>query len=154
VSPESIHLTLRFLGEITPARVEEAADALIGLSWKPFEVHARSIGFFPGARSPRVIWVGLNASSLEELVQEIDARMERLGFDRERRAFRPHLTLARARDTRFGSELTRAAERFKDQEFGSFLADRMVLFESILKPGAAAYRKIKEYTFAPGGNRS
>jgi 2'-5' RNA ligase len=154
VAPESIHLTLRFLGEITPARVEEAEAALMGLTWKPFEIHARSLGFFPGTRSPRVLWVGLEASSLEELAREIDARMERLGFERERRAFRPHLTLARARETRLTNDLTKAAERFKDVEFGKFTADRMVLFESILKPGGAAYRKLREYPFVPGGSRT
>jgi 2'-5' RNA ligase len=150
VAPESIHLTLRFLGEVPAARVEEAAGALTGLSWKPFEIHARSIGFFPGERSPRVLWVGLAASSLEELAAEIDARMERLGFEPERRAFRPHLTLARSRETRLTSELTRAAQRFEDFEFGSFVANSMVLFESVLKPGGAVYRKLREYPFVPG----
>ncbi|HEX4999606.1 MAG TPA: RNA 2',3'-cyclic phosphodiesterase [Terriglobia bacterium] len=154
VAPESIHLTLRFLGEINPVQMEEAAAALQGLTWKPFEVRARSLGFFPGARSPRVLWVGVEAASLEELAQEVNARMERLGFEPERRAFRPHLTLARSRDTRLKSELIRAAERFKDLDFGSFVADHLILFESVLKPAGAEYRQIREFAFVPGGMRT
>src|SRR5262245_61898497 len=110
VAPDSIHLTLKFIGETPEHRIPEIDSALLGLTWKPFTVSVRGIGFFPGTRSPRVFWAGLEAPPMEGLAQEVDARMERLGFEKEKRAFRPHLTLARARDMRIDSSLVIAAE--------------------------------------------
>jgi 2'-5' RNA ligase len=153
VAPESIHLTLRFLGEIPPPRVEEVAEAMVGLAWKPFEVRVHGVGFFPGALSPRVLWAGITASSLQELAAEVDARMNRMGFEPEQRAFRPHLTLARASETRLEPGLTREAKRFSDFEFGSFTADRVVLYESVLEPTGPHYRALKEYLFVSDAGR-
>src|SRR5207249_3299067 len=105
----------------------------------------RGIGFFPGNRSPRVFWAGLEPSTMEDLAQQIDVRMERLGFEKEKRAFRPHLTLARARDMRIEGSLVAAAEKYENQDFGSFTVDRFHLFQSTLKPTGAVYNKVKEY---------
>jgi 2'-5' RNA ligase len=71
--------------------------------------------------------------------------MERLGFDKEKRAFRPHITLARARDNRIDSSLVTASEPYVEHDFGAFIADRVFLFQSILKPSGAVYEKLKEY---------
>ena len=110
VAPDSVHLTLKFIGETPESRVEEIDAALAALSWKPFMVLVRGIGFFPGKRSPRVLWAGLDASTMDGLAQQIDTRMERLGFEKEKRAFRPpHLTLARSRDKRIDAALIAAA---------------------------------------------
>jgi|SRR5579884_1472837 len=149
VAPESIHLTLKFIGEVPERRIAEIDAALAGLSWKPFSVVVRGIGFFPGPRSPRVFWAGLEAPSMEGLAQQIDTRMERLGFEKEKRAFRPHLTLARARETRIESELVTAAEKYEEHVFGSFTADRFCLIQSTLKPTGAVYNSLKEYPLEP-----
>ena len=145
VAPESIHLTLKFIGEIQDHRVDEIDTELQGLSWKPFPVSVRGAGFFPGSRSPRVFWAGMEASTMDGLAQEIDTRMERLGFEKEKRAFRPHLTLARARDMRLDTALVVAAARFENEEFGAFTVDRFHLIQSTLKPTGAVYTKLKEY---------
>jgi 2'-5' RNA ligase len=149
VAPDSIHLTLKFIGETPEHRVPEIDSALLGLTWKPFTVSVRSIGFFPGTRSPRVFWAGLEAPPMEGLAQQIDARMERLGFEKEKRAFRPHLTLARARDMRIDSSLVVAAEKYEEHLFGSFTADRFYLIQSTLKPSGAVYNRLKEYLLEP-----
>src|SRR5262249_25185321 len=78
VATYSIHLTLKFLGETPEDRIPEIDEALVGLTWKPFNVNIRGIGFFPGNRSPRVFWAGMEASTMEGLAQQIDTRMERL----------------------------------------------------------------------------
>lgn len=145
VVPESIHLTLKFLGETPEHRVDEIDQALTGLNWKPFVVSVHGVGFFPGNRSPRVFWAGLEASSMEGLAQEIDTRMERLGFEKEKRAFRPHVTLARARDMRIETALVVAAEQHSEQDFGSFTVDRFHLIQSSLKPTGAVYTQLKHY---------
>jgi 2'-5' RNA ligase len=149
VAPGSIHLTLKFIGETQEQRIDEIDEALGALSWKTFTVFVRGIGFFPGNRSPRVLWAGLEASTMDGLAQQIDTRMERLGFEKEKRAFRPHLTLARARESRIDAALIAAASRYEDHDFGSFTVDRFHLFQSILKPEGAEYVKLKEYLLGP-----
>ena len=145
IAVESIHITLRFIGEISETRLEVIDNALGGLTWKPFPVVVRGVGFFPGARSPRVLWAGLEPSTMEGLTAEIDSRMERAGFDREKRKFRAHLTLARARNTRLDSAMVTAATELAEMEFGTFVVDRCFLYQSTLKPRGAVYTKLKEY---------
>ena len=145
VAPEAIHLTLKFIGELSESRLDVIDRALAGLAWKPFQVSVQGVGFFPGARSPRVFWAGLAASTMAGLAQEIDTRLERFGFDREKRAFRPHVTLARARDTRLDAALVESARRFEEIDCGSFSVDRCCLIQSTLKPAGAVYTRLKEY---------
>lgn len=145
VAPESIHITLKFLGEVPEKRLDDVTGALAGLSWKPFTVTVRGVGFFPGNRSPRVFWAGMEAPTMQGLAEELDSRMERLGFEKEKRAFRPHITLARAGDTRIDSALVTGAAQYEEHDFGSFTADRVFLFRSTLKPAGSVYEKLKEF---------
>jgi 2'-5' RNA ligase len=145
VAAESIHITLKFVGEVPEKRIEDIDTAVTGLTWKAFTVTVRSIGFFPGTRSPRVFWAGMEAPTMQGLTEQLDTRMERLGFDKEKRAFRPHITLARAKNTRIDSALVSAAAQYEDRLFGSFSVDRMFLFKSTLKPSGAVYEKLREY---------
>jgi RNA 2',3'-cyclic 3'-phosphodiesterase len=145
VVPESIHITLRFLGEIPDKRLDEIDAALTGLTWKPFTITVHGVGFFPGTRSPRVFWAGMEAPTMKGLAEQLDTRMERLGFEKEKRAFRPHLTMARAKGTRIDSSLVTAAAKYEEHDFGSFAVDRIFLFKSTLKPSGAVHEKLKEY---------
>src|SRR5688572_3378707 len=79
VAPDSIHITLKFLGEVPERRIDDIHAALEGLTWKPFTVTVRGVGFFPGTRSPRVFWAGMEGPTLPELTEQMDRRMERLG---------------------------------------------------------------------------
>lgn len=145
VAPESIHITLKFIGEMPEKRLEDIDAALTGFTWKQFTITVRGVGFFPGNRSPRVFWAGMEAPTMKDMAEELDTRMERLGFDKEKRAFRPHITLARARDTRIDSSLVTAAEPFQEHEFGAFSVDRVYLFQSTLQAAGSVYEKLKEY---------
>ena len=145
VALDSIHLTLKFMGETPEKRIEEINTGLTGLTWKRFTVTVRGVGFFPGTRSPRVFWAGMAAPTMKELAEEIDVRMERVGFDKEKRAFRPHITLARAKDTRIDSALVSGAAEYEEHDFGSFTVGSIFLFKSTLKPSGAVYEKLKEY---------
>jgi 2'-5' RNA ligase len=145
VAPESIHITLKFIGEVPEKRADDIDAALTGLTWKPFTITVRGVGFFPGNRSPRVLWAGMEAPTMQKLAEELDQRMERLGFDKEKRAFRPHITLARARDSRLDSALVTAASEYAEREFGSFTVDRIFLFKSTLNPAGAIHERLKEY---------
>ena len=154
VAAESIHVTLKFIGEVSERRVQSIHEALAGLKWKPFQLGVRGVGFFPGNRSPRVLWAGLHAPTMEGLVEKIDSRLERQGFEKEKRAFRPHVTLARARTTRLEAALVRAALNYEHHDFGSFSVDRCFLYQSTLKSSGSVYTRLKEYLLGPPAGRN
>ena len=133
VATESAHLTLKFLGEITEQRAEEVHQAMTGLTWKPFQITVKGVGFFPGARSPRVFWAGLHAPTLEALAERIDSRMETFGFEKERSAPFARTSLSPAPSTdRLDAALVTAASQFEEHEFGTFNVDRCFLYQSEL----------------------
>jgi 2'-5' RNA ligase len=145
VSTDSIHITLKFLGEIPEERRTDIDSALTGLTWLPMSVSVRGVGFFPGVRSPRILWAGVECPTMEGLANEVETRLVQAGFDSERRAFRAHLTLARTKETRLENSLVKSAEPLKEVEFGTFVANRFYLYQSTLKPGGSLYTKLKEY---------
>src|SRR4030042_6849797 len=102
VAPESIHLTLKFLGNISPQKVAEITRVMEEASQgvNPFQLEVTEVGAFPNMRQPRVLWVGIRGE-VDKLVawqQHIDNGLVPLGFAKETRAFTPHLTLARLRE--------------------------------------------------------
>jgi RNA 2',3'-cyclic 3'-phosphodiesterase len=145
VSTDSIHITLKFVGEIPEGRREDIDSALTGLSWLPMSIAVRGIGFFPGVRSPRILWAGVECPTMEGLANEVDTRLVQAGFDSEKRAFRAHLTLARTKERRLESVLVKTAEPLGETEFGTFVADRCYLYQSTLRPGGSVYTRLKEY---------
>ncbi|HKP12278.1 MAG TPA: RNA 2',3'-cyclic phosphodiesterase [Blastocatellia bacterium] len=102
VKPANIHLTIKFLGDVPAARVDDVRRAVERACQPvpPFEITVEGAGCFPSARSPRVLWVGLNPlpDELRRLHSNVEAELERLGFAREAKRFSPHLTIARVRD--------------------------------------------------------
>jgi 2'-5' RNA ligase len=153
--PEGIHLTLKFLGEITDrqcARVREALGLLGPL--EKFSVEVKGFGFFPDARRPRVFWAGVEAPpALEKLAQEIEKAAARLGFTPENRPFKPHLTLARFKEPRPQPALLAAiAERTGGApeafSLGRFEASEFFLYESKLSPEGAEYLKLAQFPSA------
>jgi 2'-5' RNA ligase len=145
VSTDSIHITLKFLGEISEDRRDDIDSALTGLTWLPMSIAVRGIGFFPGVRSPRILWAGVECPTMEGLASEVDTRLVEAGFDSEKRAFRAHLTLARTKETRLEGALVKSAEPLRETEFGTFVANRFYLYQSTLKAGGSVYTKLKEY---------
>ena len=94
--PESLHVTLKFIGEQPEPAVEQIKRALSGISASAIDIQFRGHGFFPTAKSARVFWVGMEAGpQLATLASAIDEEMAALGIPKEERAFTPHLTLAR-----------------------------------------------------------
>lgn len=99
VEPDAIHLTLKFLGEVAPDRLPriEQAMARVAAKSKPFEIRLGGFGAFPSLRKPRIIWAGAYASpELRCLKHDLEWELASLGYEREARAFHPHLTLGRA----------------------------------------------------------
>jgi RNA 2',3'-cyclic 3'-phosphodiesterase len=145
--PEGLHLTLKFLGAIETERVRPVIATLEALEpFDPFKVEVRGFGFFPDVRRPRVFWVGLQASSaLGELAARVETALEPLGFERESRPFKPHLTLARFDRPLTPSALTTALNESSVESFGSFEVREFFLFESRLRRGGAEYFKLARF---------
>jgi len=149
VNPQSIHITLKFLGDVAADRLDEITSALkvAACGVKPFNLTVGGLGVFPNPQKVRVAWVGVSGDMaiLEKLQQRVEHNLDTLGFARESRKFTPHLTLARVR------ERVTPLER---QEFGqlidraSFKADSDIqvkavhLIRSQLTSHGAIYSRI------------
>jgi len=145
--PEGIHLTLKFLGEISEAKVKEVSESLKSLSrFESFSIGLKGFGFFPDARRPRVLWTGVDApASLSRIAEQVEEAMQRIGFAREDRVFQPHLTLARFKVPQPQPALQALLTQQGEEELGNFEVSEFFLFESKLSPRGAEYRKVERF---------
>jgi 2'-5' RNA ligase len=141
VRAENLHLTMRFLGEIADARVEDLAERFAApLATSVFDIELGGVGVFPLAGPPRVVWIGVTrgVDGLTALSAEVEERLAACGFGREERPFRAHLTIGRCRDP-----LDRAArDRLLGTEvgaLGSSRIDETVLYQSLLSASGPTY---------------
>ena len=146
VEPENIHLTLKFLGEIEPSLVEQVSHFVKETSFKPFDARLEGIGVFPNLRKPRIVWAGITdgVSQLAEVWRDVDTKLGRLGFERERRRFSPHITISRVRSGRNRDRLVEELSTLSDYEFGDMHVDRIVLKKSVLTPRGPIYSPLAE----------
>ena len=150
VRAENLHLTLKFIGEVPEANLAGIRSALaVAKSDAPVRLEARGLGFFPNPRHPRVLWAGIESSpNLKTLAEGIGLALEKVGIAREKRAFSPHLTLARFEPSRLEEKLRAAIEEKSSVEFGEVFATQFHLIESKLKPAGAEYTTVESFTFA------
>lgn len=145
----TIHVTLKFLGEVDEARLGQLVQVLEEIRGPALEVSVFGIGFFPARRAPRVIWAGVSSPRIGTLQAEIERRTAAIGFEAEQREFQGHVTLGRAvRRGRMGGAVLRRSERFEGTEFGHFTAGGFDLFRSHLGAGGAVHEKLREFVFA------
>ena len=148
VSPERIHLTLKFFGNIEESRIDSISKSIEEpiQNTLPFSVKVQGIGAFPYLKNPRVIWMGLvnGGEVLISLQKQIDTRLEKIGFQPEDRPFHPHLTLGRMKSSRGKDELVGRMEKHKEEEFGDLQVEKVILFKSDLRPSGPIYTLLKE----------
>jgi RNA 2',3'-cyclic 3'-phosphodiesterase len=159
VRPESLHITLKFIGEQTPERVEAIAERLRRIQGGEFEIRSGGYGFFPTAKAARVFWIGIHAGpQLAELAGSIDVATAELGIPREDRPYSPHLTLARA-GGRSGSPKWRKGDgsntifaplekrlaAMGELDFGTMTAREFILYQSQLSPKGSQYTKSQRF---------
>ncbi len=151
VNPDGIHLTLKFLGNIRPEKVEEIRRAIEEScrNTLPFELKVTEIGVFPSLRRIQVIWIGVSGDldRLVELQKSIDANLKRLGFTPETRPFTPHLTIARIRESASPEDRKRLSEvlsEVKCELMSPVRVESISLMRSDLTPGGAIYHQICE----------
>jgi 2'-5' RNA ligase len=152
VRPGSIHLTLKFLGNVHPAQIDDIAEvaAQVVRDEPVLTLVLAGLGGFPSQRNPRVIWVGIQGDV--QRLTGIQARLEQdvvpLGFAPEQREFRPHLTLGRVKDKRNRQALIDAMASLKLPEFNSFDVTEIILYKSDLRPTGAIYSKLHRMPLA------
>ena len=140
--PSNIHLTLKFLGGVAPARIEAIGKALelAANGIAPLEVEIGGVGCFPSARNPRVFWVGVShvTDQLRQLYANIEDQLAREGFAREKRKFSPHLTIGRVRAPHNSNRVAEALTA-SDFESDRFIAKEVILMRSDLNPAGSIY---------------
>lgn len=149
VRPENLHVTLKFIGAVAPESFEGIRTTLSRVrSTGPVELQLRGLGYFPNEKHPRVLWVGLNApSNLAALASDIDYALETQGIPREKRAFSPHLTMARLEPPGLHENVSAAIAKQSTREFGWFQACEFHLIESKLNPHGAEYTHAASFRF-------
>lgn len=146
VRPENIHLTLRFLGEITPEvgeRMRQSVTAAVA-DMAPFEVAARGMGCFPNPRRPAVVWVGVHpgGDGLTRLQQAAERCAIDAGLPPEKRRFVPHLTIGRVRRAEMAGGWEGAIARYAAFDAGAWAVRDVALFASELHPAGARYTRL------------
>lgn len=146
VAVSSIHLTLKFLGEVEEEIIPKLGDLLekATSSERPFELQLHGLGCFPNLRNPRVIWCGVmgEMECLTSLQQKVENVCAGLGFAPEERNFHPHLTLGRVNGKRNLQPLVDYIKMDSDLEC-RFQVDHFNIYRSILKPQGAEYTILK-----------
>lgn len=153
VKPENIHLTLKFLGELSPARADEVAEALQGVAegLEPFTLTASGVKGFPNLARPRVLWVGIEENeALLSLYEEIEQTLSYINIEKETRPFRAHLTLCRIRSAEGPSTIGAPARALGSDINVDFNVDSFELFKSVLKPGGAVHSIINSISLKKG----
>ena len=149
VSPDSIHITLKFLGNIKPDMVDKIArsieQACVGIA--PFTLETDELGGFPNLKQPRVLWLGMHGDvdSMRLLQVRIDEGLLELGFEKEKREFTPHITLARIRERAGSSDRTKFGALIMERRSGfryTIQVDGVNLMQSRLLPGGAVYNRL------------
>lgn len=156
VDPESIHLTLKFLGNVDADKVEAVTQAIQSASKNigPFHLELKGLGAFPSLRRVQVVWVGITGD-LDELLalqKQIEFYVSPLGFPTEKRGFTPHLTLARVRDMATPQDRQSLSELISRTEIGSNLTihvSSVNLMRSQLTRAGAIYSRLSSTQLSP-----
>jgi len=159
VRPESLHVTLKFIGEKPADAAGKIKNALATLEANAIEISFRAYGFFPTPRAPRVFWIGVEAGAdLAGLAAAVDDKLSQLDIPKEEHPYSAHLTLARGAGGsgsprwRKGDGPNRNFQRLQEKlaalpppEFGTMTAREFFLYQSRLSPGGSKYTKLAAF---------
>jgi RNA 2',3'-cyclic 3'-phosphodiesterase len=146
VAVPSIHLTLKFLGEVDPDIIASLSESLESelRSQRIFSLLLRGLGCFPNQKNPRVIWCGIDGDSMQlsQIHQQVELICNRFGFEPEDRDFHPHLTLGRVNGKRNLQPLIECIKMGSDME-SRLTVDHINIYKSTLRPQGAVYSLLK-----------
>ncbi|AEH25138.1 RNA 2',3'-cyclic phosphodiesterase [Pyrococcus yayanosii] len=150
VEPENLHITLKFLGEITEEQAEEIKAILsrIAAKFKKHEVRVRGIGVFPNPNYVRVIWAGVeNDEQIRAMAREIDEALAKLGFKRDKE-FVAHVTIGRVKFVKDKLGLAEKLRALANEDFGTFRVEAIELKKSTLTPKGPIYETLARFELA------
>lgn len=150
VNPSIIHLTLKFLGEIAPEKIQQLERALTQAASRflPFEISFMGFGVFPKLSRPRVIWIGVkkqgNEDHLKALAAAVDRSLQSIGFPAEKRPFSSHLTIGRVKfaDSGLRKQLQNLTQELAMTKLGEMVVEEVRLKESTLTPKGPIYETL------------
>ena len=147
VEPQNIHMTIRFLGDITSNMVEKVFEEMQKVQFAPFDVQISSLGVFPDLRYPRVVWAGMTegADQLKNVFSQLEPRLRGLGFTPDPKGFSPHLTFARVKSGKNKAQLAEFVTKNASYDFGTVKAECLRLKKSELTPKGPIYSTLKEF---------
>ncbi|HXO37485.1 MAG TPA: RNA 2',3'-cyclic phosphodiesterase [Candidatus Acidoferrum sp.] len=141
---EGLHVTLKFVGHVDDAVVEQIKVALASIKTAPFAVRFTGVGFFPNPKAARVFWTGVDGGDhLPRLASTIDTALEKLGFPRDTKPYHPHLTLARTSERPLRELQTLLAD--PPPRFGTMTAREFFLYQSQPQKGGSKYTKLERF---------
>jgi 2'-5' RNA ligase len=149
VKPQGMHLTLKFLGEVSEDKIQEIQSVLGRMvkDYSRFQLRLKETGTFPPeARIPRVLWIGIEENaSLQKIQTRLENELHKIRFPKEKRKFHPHLTLGRVKGSQNLETVMEILGRHKQDEFGKMTVNRVTLFKSTLRPSGAEYTILSEF---------
>jgi len=147
VEIENMHLTLKFLGD-TDEKLIVKIEKIIEESTEniqPFEITLKNMGVFPNQNYIKIVWIGVeNTGPLKQIAETIDMKLKKLGFEKERRAFSAHLTIARVKSAKNKEKLIQLINKYQDVEFQKIKVDKILLKKSVLTSKGPIYTILKE----------
>ncbi len=146
VERENIHLTLKFLGNVSAPRLGEVKSSLQQVIFSAFTAEIKGAGAFPNLNHMNVVWVGVNEgwSQVEQIYEQVEKLLSGLGFQREHRPFSPHITIARVRSGRKRDEVAGFLQRLTEESFGTITVDKIRLKQSVLSSSGPKYSTLLE----------
>ena len=161
LSPESLHITLKFIGEQPESKLSAIEAALAKVSAPSMRNSFHGCGFFPNPKSSRVFWIGVEGAQLTQLARQIEEALAPLGIEKEKRGFSPHLTLARAgggsgapgryqgdKPNQSFAAVQKRLAGIPSPEFGTMTAREFFLYQSHLSSQGSRYTKMAGFALS------
>jgi len=141
VEPQNLHTTLWFFGELDKSRLQLVLDNVREITFKPFKISVKGVGYFPGGRRVNVIWLGIDdpTGGLNSIVEQLKDRLTRFGFKYDERGFTPHLTIGRVKRVKDRVRLLRELDQLREMFFGEQIVDKFKVKKSTLTQRGPIY---------------
>lgn len=147
VESDNIHITIRFLGDISLSMADNIFFEIQQVQFERIQVQLGGLGIFPSLSYPRVLWVGITfgVEQLQDIFRQIETRLQKMGFPPDEKGFSPHLTIARVHSARNKQFLVNFVTKNAKYNFGFFQVECLRLKRSDLTPKGPIYTTLKEH---------
>jgi len=147
VEPENVHLTLKFLGNVEEERLPEVFEACERAvkDMRAIDLEMKALGCFPDVKSPRIVWLGIErgAEGVRKLQERVESELRAVGFPKEEKTFKAHLTIGRVKGKQGLSRLCRLLEEEKNFFVGSMRCEKISVMKSKTLPAGPVYSELK-----------